>query len=440
MATKQNSKLTMTTKNKRTILGVGMCMIVVCMLFAISLAQIAFAATTDSTNDLSVLKIDFLNQQPDPASPGAYVDLRWRVTNLGNSAQDYVFKLDPQYPFSFDNPADATITQSSVTGYQATTDGAILYYRVRVADDAVEGDANVIKLNYYRADGVGGSSQISQVVRIESRQGLVNIDNVSVNPTQVSIGSVFNVSFAIENFGTNYISNLQVALNTDGTGLAPYGGSNQKTLSQLAGKNSAIFTFQYFAGTSAPVNVIMIPVRVTYYDSLGRQNNVSTSIGVKIGADSSYFANLDSSEVYLPATKGKVVVSISNTGQSDINFAVVQIEETPDYVVVGPMSSYLGNLKSDDLQTGQFDIYVKPTNASTVPLKFLLTYKDVYNQAHTDEFTLNNRLYDAALAQKVGLMPTASYTGLIIIVVIVVAIVGFVMYRRRKKNVKVSKQ
>ena len=138
-------------------------------------------------------------------------------------------------------------------------------------------------------------------------------------------------------------------------------------------------------------------------------------------------------------SQGKIVVSVSNTGKSDINFAVLELLDTNDYDVVGPTTSYLGNLKSDDLQTGQFNIYVKPTNATSIPLQFKLTYKDAYDQNVVQEFTLQNRLYDKALAQKLGLLPATSHTGAVIIVVIILAIGGYWWYRRSKKKAAAEK-
>jgi len=407
------------------------CMLLISLL---SLSAFASAATTDSTNSLTILKIDFLNQQPDPVEPGSYVDLRWQVTNLGAKATDYVFSLSPDYPFSFDNPSDANITQSSTTSFQTTDTGAILYYRVRVASDAVEGSINKARLTYYRADGIGGSAYIEQPVRIQSRQGLVNVGNVQVNPEKVSLGSVFNVSLDVDNFASSFITNAKVALDTDALGLIPFGGSSQKTVSRIESKTNATFTFQYFVGPNAQINVAAIPVTITYIDSLGRNNTISTTIGVQISADSSYFANLDQSTIFIPDTQGKIVVSISNTGKSDINFATLELVETNDYVVVGPSTSYLGNLKSDDLQTGQFNVYVKPTSATSIPLTFKLTYKDVYNQNVVEEFTLDNKLYDKALAQKLGLLPASSSTGSIIFVVLILAVVGYFWYRHNKKK------
>ena len=416
-----------------------------CALFALSalsLAHSAFAAdstTSTGSDQLSLLSVTFISQTPDPVEPGSYVDLRWQVTNNGGKSGDYTFELQPKFPFSLDNPGDALVTSASISSYQTTDNGAILYYRVRVADTAIEGNGSSIKLIYYKTGQPNISTEIDQAGRIESKQGLVNIDNVTVSPSQVGIGSIFNVSLDVENFGSNFISNVMVSLGTENSGLVPFGSSNQKSVSLVPGKSTATFTFPYFVDSSATINVVPVPVSVTYYDSLGRLNSVNTTIGVQIGANPSFFPNLDLTDVFMADSQGKIVVSVSNTGKSDINFAVLELLDTNDYDVVGPTTSYLGNLKSDDLQTGQFNIYVKPTNATSIPLQFKLTYKDAYDQNVVQEFTLQNRLYDKALAQKLGLLPATSHTGAVIIVVIILAIGGYWWYRRSKKKAAAEK-
>src|SRR3989344_3612728 len=49
----------------------------------------------------ATLTVTFLSQDPDPVEPGSYVDLRWKVENLGTQElQDVQFVLDVDYPFS----------------------------------------------------------------------------------------------------------------------------------------------------------------------------------------------------------------------------------------------------------------------------------------------------------------------------------------------------
>lgn len=410
-------------------------LLIVSIISLISLSAIsAFAAEGDNS---AILTVEYISQTPDPATPGEYVDVRWRVTNAGGRTDQYVFELIEDYPFSVDE--DNKITMNSIVGYQSAENGAVVYFRVRVADTAVESETdNTLRLAYYRADGIGGQTVIEQSIRIQTEQGLVDIPNTRVSPSQVSAGSAFNLSIDVANLATNYISNVKVSVGTGSGNFSPIGSSDQKTISRIAGKTTTTVDFQYFADANVPARVHSLPVTVSFTDSLGRESTVSTTIGIPVGAQSQYLANLERSDVFMAGQKGQIVISISNIGRSDINFVVLNLLESEDYKVIGTETSYLGNLESDDFETGQFDIYVnKDATGSSVPIKAKLVYRDAYDAVHEEYVTLQNKLYTKDQAQEIGLVAGGGNGGIIFVVILVLAGVGFWYWRRsKKKNAK----
>ncbi|HLP79345.1 MAG TPA: hypothetical protein VK158_01815 [Acidobacteriota bacterium] len=406
----------------------GLAKIVLLFLVALSLISTAFAVSEDN----SILRVDFISQTPDPVEPGTYVDLRWRVTNLGGKSEDYVFQLIEDYPFSVDQQTSSEITSKSVVGYQSADYGATLYFRARVDASAVEGD-NTIRLQYFRADGSGEKTIVTQSIRVESTQGLANIGNVVLTPTEISAGEPFKLNLDVENLATNFISNVKVSIDADKAYFIPFGDTNQKTINRISGKGVHTYSFDYFVDASAPVKVHSVPVTVTFSDSLGRETTLSTTIGIPVSAKSEYLANLERTEIFMAGQKGKVVASISNIGKSDLNFVVLKLKESEDYEIIGTDTSYLGNLESDDFETGQFEIYVRPTVTGSVPLSFVLTYKDAYDQIHTKDVTLTNKIYDQQTAKQIGLIPASNGGVLLIVGLVVIAVIVFWIIRRKKK-------
>jgi hypothetical protein len=68
------------------------------MVLAVSMAGVSAQVYSSS-----YLKETFLNQKPDPAEPGKYVELRWKVQKFGNTQLDNIsYYLDVEYPFYFD--------------------------------------------------------------------------------------------------------------------------------------------------------------------------------------------------------------------------------------------------------------------------------------------------------------------------------------------------
>jgi hypothetical protein len=127
------------------------------LLFLLILVGILFinsvkGATTDiikigsgtvSTNVVS-LKMTLVNQDPYPADPGDYVNLLFKVENRGtDNAENVVFKLLPEYPFSLDTGVSATAELGTIKGLQTDENGFLIKYKVRVDKDAINGENEI---------------------------------------------------------------------------------------------------------------------------------------------------------------------------------------------------------------------------------------------------------------------------------------------------------
>ncbi|MGV8171106.1 MAG: COG1361 S-layer family protein [Candidatus Woesearchaeota archaeon] len=100
-------------------------------------AGMVLAASTGSADTLNVM---LLNQDPDPAEPGKYVELRWKVTKDTIGVLDKAtFELKPEYPLSID-ASETIVKEITDIGSTGNDDYYILYYKVYVDPDAIEGD------------------------------------------------------------------------------------------------------------------------------------------------------------------------------------------------------------------------------------------------------------------------------------------------------------
>ncbi|MBN2101279.1 MAG: hypothetical protein JW716_00215 [Candidatus Aenigmarchaeota archaeon] len=378
------------------------------------------------------ISVSFISQTPDPVEPGDYVELRWKIDNLASKSTDYTFELDYNYPFSLDPSETARKSVGSLTGYQTLTDGAIIYWKARVAEDAVEGYMNKVKLKYWKTsepDFVISSNE--QVIRIQSKQGIAEIGQVTITPEEVELGNMFEMKIEIDNKGTGFIDNVKVKVDTTGTGFTPVGTTNQKIIKRISGQSSQDVTFKFFVDADTDIKVNQLPVILTYYDKFSTEYTDSTFVGVPVTAQPAYLTNLEDTELFMGGKKGRVVVSISNIGKDMLNFVVLEMVDTDDYDIISSPKSYLGNLESDDFETGQFDIFIYPSDKNSVPLVFNLHYRDSYDKVYSEKFSLQNKLYSHEKATEIGLMAPVDYSATALIWVVVIGLVGFWWYRRR---------
>jgi len=96
-------------------------------------------------NDNAYVTTTFLNQDPDPAEQGEYLDLRWTVYKEGNdNIENLTFYLELDYPFFFDGSDNP---KKIITNWKGDANNHeeyyVLHYKVRVDEDALEDNYEV---------------------------------------------------------------------------------------------------------------------------------------------------------------------------------------------------------------------------------------------------------------------------------------------------------
>ncbi len=109
-----------------------------------TMVMLGIASTASAQLSMPVLIETFLNQDPDPAEPGKYLELRWKVEKQGNAElKDIQYYLHVTYPFSFDPIDTPERNLGNWEGFSDEDEFATLHYKVLVDEDALEGTYEV---------------------------------------------------------------------------------------------------------------------------------------------------------------------------------------------------------------------------------------------------------------------------------------------------------
>jgi hypothetical protein len=153
---------------------------------------IEIGSGTVSTNVIS-LKVTLVNQDPYPADPGDYVNLLFKVENRGSdNAENVVFKLLPEYPFSLDTGVSADTELGTIKGLQTDENGFLIKYKVRVNKDAINGE-----------------NKIGTECRYNNGNTLTNTFNITISNPRTDMDVVVqdattaSTTLAIANIGAN---------------------------------------------------------------------------------------------------------------------------------------------------------------------------------------------------------------------------------------------
>jgi hypothetical protein len=117
------------------------------MLFLSSI--IGLASAYDSANACS-LNVSLINQDPNPAVPGSYVDIVIQVSGVQNSqCKGAQLQLVSSYPFSLDDNSIKTLSGSTYASDSSNVWN--IPYSIRVDKDALDGDSE-IEVHYNSGD------------------------------------------------------------------------------------------------------------------------------------------------------------------------------------------------------------------------------------------------------------------------------------------------
>jgi LPXTG-motif cell wall-anchored protein len=411
----------------------------------LSLLSISAAAET-MTIDYHFVNATLIGQNPDPAEPGEIVELRFNVWNGGAGIIENVkFELVPEWPLSFVSGQSPKISVGDLKTKNIYDDKsedtvALLYYRLKVDPKAPSGDYQVV-LKYTASNKLDVEQKLPVfTVRVESSTSLLDIDNFQTIPAQIKPGSTGKLMINLANKGGVNLKDIKVKLDLDDLGFSPIGSTNEKVISSLTRDTSTVASFELFASADIKAKEYQVPVLIEYKNDNNTKYTKNNTLTLLIDSTPFYLLNLEQADVSTANTKGKIVISLSNTGQSDLKYLNLELLDTDDYEVLGKRSEYLGNLESDDYETADFQIFVKDiafpggNKKRNIPLNLKISYKDGYNKDYSEEKEVPLPVYTTSMAKKLGLVSSSVSTSTVIVILLIVGGAGYYFYRKRKKT------
>jgi hypothetical protein len=391
----------------------------------------------DSSNfDLIQEDILFLNQNPDPAAPGDYVEIRVKVENIGiEAAEEMYFEVVPEYPFSLDPGASREVKLGDTDARQIGENAYVLYWKLRIDKSAVQGN-NKLKMRYSSDKGMKWVELDDFYVRVQTDDAIINIVEAVTDPKEVAPGEEFNLKITLENLADSYMEDVTTTvtlLHLSGATVVqlpftPVGMSNVKTIKQLDGGANKIMTFRMVADVDATTGAYKVPIEVSYSDNLNKNFTKTSFIGLKVGSTPDLFVSLDRPSASSAGKEMDMTVRFINKGVEDIRFAFATIEEPSGLTVLSPKETYIGNIDSDDFETEDFVIKADRCDKEyTIPIT--VEYMSMSNERFEDRYETT---FTACTGETQNGGSKTGIVGFLIVVVIVV--VAIIIYRRMKKK------
>jgi len=414
------------------------------ILLIILFIPLASAITTETQpptiyTDYTDFQILATRYDPYPVEPGKYFDLWLKIENTGSmDAESFTFVLKPTYPFSLDPNESPERSFGRILPRQSV----LLHYKVRVDENAVEGDNN---LNYeYTIKANRKATPGTITIKVQTIEAIIAVESVSLNPERIEPGQTAEIKLKLKNTADSLLRYVTVSLGLvtelkTQTSISyielPFtsvGEGNEKTIFMLKGGEEKEISFKIIADPDAKSKPYKIPLSINYFDELGKNYTKTILVGVVVGAEPELGIDVDRSTIYDTKTSGDVTIKFINKGVSDIKFLYVTMKPSEFYEILSSERVYVGNIDSDDYETADFKLYVKKAKDGKIKIPLLIEYYDSNNKKYVKEEIVELKIISK---RKLGLESGSSLTTIYITIIIIAVL--YIIYkrweRRRKK-------
>ncbi len=298
------------------------------------------------------LVVQQLRYDPYPAVAGQYLNLWIKIENIGNwEVEGVTCELQSTYPFSLDPNEVAT----RIIGRLPAQEVAILEYKVRVAQDAIEG-WNEINFKYKIKDSEWSTAKLKIYVKSESPDfaiGLIQSSPLNLFPDTQDV----KLTVEILNIGNGRAEMVNGELILRG-GFKPSQSYSYKvnlgSINATSSKN-AIFYLDVDKNVTPGSYLIDLVLR---YKEKNNTEYLNKTLQVELNVKSTPLFEIQSVETSQPElAKGdkdvKLKLRVKNTGSEEAKSVSVKLLKQADQPFdFQEKYNYIGNLKPGDIGEG----------------------------------------------------------------------------------------
>jgi hypothetical protein len=393
--------------------------------------------TKASNLDTAYARAVFLNQDPDPAEPGKYVELRWKVTKYGNDLLENVtYEILPEYPFSLAPGISAVQNIGTWSKFSGDDEHYILYYKLRVDSDALEYDYKIKLRSKDNKENLWVTQEYT--IRVgESFQPKFVLGNMISNPRKlVSDTDDAELIIDFENIGNGDAELVTVELELPNDFDDSYSYSTRKNLGTILAGEGKSASFYFDISDLVRAGNYDAYARISYKDKNDKDNEYRQSrIPFVINVmDKPQFEieNIEFSPKELSAGMQDVIMTISLKnvgGREGESISVRSFKESSQPFEFDESSDYIGKLNA--LENGEAVLKFS-VKKDAVPKDYNLDIEVRY--IHNNEVFIERKSVVIPIVN--GVERKSNNYSLIIGILIAAIIAGLLGYKfgQRKKD------
>ncbi len=390
--------------------------------------------------------VSMIKQEPDPVEPGKQVEVSFKLDNNGTQADNVVFEIAPEYPFSLLEGESATTFIGTLGTSQYGRQSVIVKYKLKVAQDASD-DNHQIKVRYKTENFDVWVTLDNFRIKVQSHDAILAVERFSTAPAITAPGEKTKLAISLKNYATSLLKDIKITINLDKSGatlpFSPIGSTNEKVISYIEPQATVPLDFDLLVDSDATSKSYKVPLDIRYSDSLNKNYSKTNLITIVVGDKPDLGITLERTDVFASGSTGSVVLRLVNKGSPDIKFLNVKVLENENVKVVGADEVYIGKLDSDDFSTAEFKLFVEGNDqvnapilssivkrSETIKIPVQVTYEDSNNNNYKETKEVDFKLYSNSDAKNFGIKKNGKW--LWIVVILMAAGAGYYYYKKRK--------
>jgi hypothetical protein len=376
---------------------------------------------------------------PSPVAPGTdgYVQLTFTNAGTGTSATASIQITDIYTDSNVKFANNGIVNVGSLGTGQSTS--AVFKFSV-----AASSPSGLYTIKFV-ANICGTSCSVINPTVVVTVQSPSTLQVISIQPDTLSAGQTTTLNFNLFNEGTDTISNIIFSWQTPDNEILPLGTSNRQYITSLTGETALTIPVNVSVSSSASPAVYPLTIQLAYYDKSGQKQNVTSTIGIKIGGTTDFDVGLQQ------YSAGTLSLSVANIGVNPATSVSVSIPQQNSFVVSGASSSFLGTLNSGDFSIASFQVTRRVTRsqnangngnlnesgiigASTLTLQ--ISYSDTSGSRQILQKEISLDLSSSQVTGTTGITTRSRSINYFTIILIVVAIIAVFLlwYFKLRKN------
>jgi hypothetical protein len=266
----------------------------------------------------------------------------------------------------------------------------------------------------------------------------VKVALTNYDPSPAKPGNYMTLYLKAENGGGEEIKDATFKLEADYPFSFKPGENATRYFSTLGAQEPVLLEYHLFVDKNALSGDYALYLKLCLDSNCTAFSQTPFTVSVATGGTPKVEVGLEDSSTFSAGTKGTVTVHAVNRGLLDTKFLAMELLSGEQYDIISPARIYIGELKSDDIQTAEYTIYVKENAAKnlseTINLPVLVDYSDANDKEYSQTYEVPIKVYLKMDLVKLGLAKGGPSLTQDIVFIIAGIFIAYIAYRRYKKK------